>query len=47
MVRMTGVEPARSYEHEGLNLARLPITPHPHVVLQVGLEPTRHEDTMF
>ena len=30
LVRMTGLEPARSY-HKILSLARLPIPPHPHM----------------
>lgn len=30
MVRMTGIEPARPHGHENLNLACLPIPPHPH-----------------
>ncbi len=29
-LRMTGFEPARR-EHQNLNLARLPIPPHPHI----------------
>ena len=30
MVRMTGLEPAQPCDHKILNLARLPIPPHPH-----------------
>ena len=30
LVRMTGLEPARR-KHQNLNLARLPIPPHPHI----------------
>ena len=30
LVRMTGLEPARR-GHQNLNLARLPIPPHPHM----------------
>ena len=29
-MRMTGLEPARR-KHQNLNLARLPIPPHPHI----------------
>ena len=30
LLRMTGLEPARR-KHQNLNLARLPIPPHPHI----------------
>ena len=30
VVRMTGLEPAQPCDHKILNLARLPIPPHPH-----------------
>ena len=30
LLRMTGLEPARR-RHQNLNLARLPIPPHPHI----------------
>ena len=29
LVRMTGLEPARPFDHKNLNLTRLPIPPHP------------------
>jgi hypothetical protein len=29
VVRVTGLEPARPFGHEDLNLARMPIPPHP------------------
>ena len=32
LLRMTGLEPARR-GHQNLNLARLPIPPHPHLFL--------------
>ena len=32
LVRVTGLEPARGC-HQNLNLARLPIPPHPHILL--------------
>ena len=31
LLRMTGLEPARR-KHQNLNLARLPIPPHPHML---------------
>ena len=30
LVRVTGLEPARGY-HQNLNLACLPVSPHPHI----------------
>lgn len=33
LLRMTGLEPARR-KHQNLNLARLPIPPHPHIAKQ-------------
>ena len=40
MVRITGVEPARTCVHMDLNHARLPIPPYPH---KFGAEPsTKH-----
>ena len=32
-MRMTGLEPARR-GHQNLNLARLPIPPHPHFIVE-------------
>ena len=32
-MRMTGLEPARR-KHQNLNLARLPIPPHPHMLFK-------------
>ena len=34
MVRVTGLEPARGC-HQNLNLARLPISPHPHLFVYI------------
>ena len=31
LVRVAGLEPVRSCPHKNLNLARLPIPPHPHI----------------
>ena len=45
MVRETGLEPASSYEHMNLNLARLPIPPFPQrkekMVGGDGFEPSK------
>lgn len=38
MVRVKGLEPSRSCPHKNLNLARLPIPPHPHIVFAKPLE---------
>ena len=34
LVRMKGLEPSRELPHSDLNAARLPIPPHPHVILR-------------
>ena len=34
-VRVTGLEPAR-YSHQNLNLARLPIPPHPQTIYKLS-----------
>ena len=34
LVRITGIEPARSCPHQNLNLARLPVPPYPHVFIK-------------
>ncbi len=34
LVRVTGLEPAQPCDHKNLNLTRLPIPPHPHIVMQ-------------
>jgi hypothetical protein len=36
MVRMKGLEPSRELPHSDLNAARLPIPPHPHVLIWSG-----------
>ena len=33
LVRVTGLEPAQPCDHKNLNLARLPIPPHPRIIL--------------
>ena len=32
LVRVTGLEPAQPCDHKNLNLTRLPIPPHPHML---------------
>ena len=39
-LRITGLEPAR-HGHQNLNLARLPIPPHPHISYSIIDDPPR------
>ncbi len=40
---MRGVEPPRPFEHKNLNLARLPIPPHPHFVVSKNPVDLNHQ----
>ena len=37
MVRMKGLEPSLPFGNQNLNLARLPVSPHPHASLNYTL----------
>lgn len=51
LVRMTGLEPAQPCDHKILNLARLPIPPHPHatefILLYIPLIVKDFSDDIF
>ena len=37
LVRVTGLEPAQPCDHKNLNLTRLPVPPHPHMISRTVL----------